>query len=115
MERRRERAEVHGNLCLYPREVMTPVPDPPVQSLLMYTSDEIDYEALSPTTLQALALEVDPFIATSALGELSIRDPGLAADAARTLLATTDDRYLLSSAASILLERDPESVLKALP
>ena len=82
----------------------------------MYTADEIDYESLTPETLLALALEVDPFIATSALGELSSRDPAAAVKAARSLLAETSDRYLLGSAATILLdENQPDAVLRALP
>jgi hypothetical protein len=87
------------------------VPDPPVSSLLMYTPDQIDFDALSTETLRALALEIDPFIATSALAELSIRDSKVATEASRTLLAETDDRWLRSSAFSQVLDADPAEAL----
>jgi hypothetical protein len=76
----------------------------------MYTPDDIDFGALSNETLQALALEIDPFIATSALSELS-RDPAVERATARALLRQTPDPWLRSSAFSITLDDDPDEAL----
>jgi hypothetical protein len=87
------------------------VTDPPVNSLLMYTPDEIDFGSLSTDTLQALALEIDPFIATYALAELSGRDRAVERATGRKLLGQTNDPWLRSSAFGIVLGDDPEAAL----
>ncbi len=87
------------------------MPDPPVSSLLMYTPEDIDFDALSDDTLRALALEIDPFIATSALAELTTRGPGAARDVAARLLEETRDPWLRSTAFEILLDEESERAM----
>ncbi|HEV2086728.1 MAG TPA: hypothetical protein VGR21_00320 [Cryptosporangiaceae bacterium] len=72
---------------------------------------EIDFDSLSPESIGALALKTDPFLATTALSELSSRDPRVEADIARTLLVNTPDPWLRSYAFSITLRNDPAGAL----
>lgn len=78
----------------------------------MYTPEDIDFEALSDDTLRALALEIDPFIATSALAELSARGGRAALDVARELLGTTSDPWLRGAAFEIVVEGDPALAMR---
>jgi hypothetical protein len=74
----------------------------------MYTPDEIDFGALSTDTVRKLALEIDPFIATYALAELSSRGGDAERETARALLDRTNDPWLLSSAFDTVLGDDPQ-------
>jgi hypothetical protein len=85
--------------------------DPPVSSLLMYTPDEIDFGSLSTDTVRALALEIDPFIATYALAELSSRGRDVERETARQLLRSTDDPWLRASSFDIVLGDDPQAAV----
>ncbi len=83
--------------------------DSPLHSLC--TTGEIDFDSLSPESIGALALKTDPFIATTALSELSSRDPRVEAETARALLTNTPDPWLRSYAFSITLRNDPAGAL----
>lgn len=87
--------------------------DPQLAHLLMLSADEISYESLPTETLSALALQMtDPFIATSALGELAQRDPQQTKnDAAHILERGTWDRHLTAFALTLLYDRDPDGGL----
>ena len=77
--------------------------------LLTLDHDAIDYRALPDQTLRALALEVEPFIATSALTELAIRRSAAAADVAWTILTRSEeDRHLRALALEDLFTFEPD-------
>jgi len=83
-----------------------------VDELLMLNHDDIDYHGSPDDLLQALALEVDPFIATSALAELSLRRSDLAADTAGAILTRpAEDRYLRATALEVLFSRDRDRAI----
>ncbi len=80
-----------------------------VDELLMLNHDAIDYQKLPDDVLRELALEVEPFIATSALSELSIRRSELAGNTAWTLLTRPEsDRHLRAAALGVLFKFDPD-------
>ena len=77
--------------------------------LLMLTDDQIEYSSLSEPVLRQLALDVEPYIAQSALTELLLRESNEAvATACHILSGTRADRYLRATALKILfrMERD---------
>jgi hypothetical protein len=83
-----------------------------VDELLMLNHDMIDYDSLPDEALRQLALEVEPFIATSALTELSIRRGALAAPTAREILDRADsDRHLRAAALEVLFKLNRDQAL----
>lgn len=77
--------------------------------LIMLTDDEIDYENLSDHVLKGLALDVEPYIAQSALTELLLRESSQAVPTAVKILSSSlADQYLRGTALKILfrMERD---------
>jgi hypothetical protein len=82
-----------------------------VDDFLLLTDDQIDYASLDLGMVAQLATQrVEPFIATSALHELSRRDPATARDAAEGILGgDLWDHRLAAYALYILFNRDAES------
>ncbi|NER19774.1 MAG: hypothetical protein F6J96_03245 [Symploca sp. SIO1C2] len=73
----------------------------------MMTSEEIDYSNLSEEVLKQLALSEDAFIATEALGELSMRSSNTIIPVAKEILShSNSDIYLKSSALETLFDLD---------
>jgi hypothetical protein len=81
-----------------------------LDELLLLPDDQIDYERLDRTMLRELATQsYEPFIATSALGELRVRRAVEARDASLAILASElPDRHLRSFALTTLCEVDEE-------
>ena len=80
--------------------------------LLMLTDDQIDYKSLSEQVLKRLALDVEPYIAQSALTELQIRESNEAVPTACQLLSSAQaDRYLQATAIEILFQMDRDKGL----
>jgi hypothetical protein len=81
-----------------------------IDDLILLPHDQIDYQGLAPDVLLALATQQDePFIATSALGELAARRGPEALAAVEAILAAEPwDRYLRAFAITILCGRDRE-------
>jgi hypothetical protein len=90
----------------------TPPDDPPtpkhVEQLLIHTPEDLDLAKLDTDTLFELATQrTEPFLATSALGELARRNTYHTRDAAETILRRPIwDRYLTAHAIEVLYERD---------
>jgi hypothetical protein len=85
-----------------------------IDYLLMMSDKDIDYKSLSEETLEQLALviEIEPYIANSALMELLIRNSPRAASTAWKILSTsTEERYLRSTALKIVFKMDREKAL----
>ena len=75
----------------------------------MLTDEEIDYEQLPEAMLEQLALDIEPYIANSALAELIIRESPRATSVALEIMATkSHERYLLSTALLALFRLDRE-------
>jgi hypothetical protein len=88
------------------------VTDRAILDLLLMNADDIDYDSLPTATLRALAVEVEPYIATYALAELSSRDQRAAGQAAREILAgQTADAYLRSSALRALYRANADEAV----
>jgi len=87
-----------------------------VDDLLLLPADEIRYADLDEATLLALALQHDePFIATSALGELSRRNVPAAGAAALALLnGDWADRHLRAFAITTLHDADPDRAVEVM-
>ena len=92
----------------------TPTDHELIDRLLVLPAGEIRYDSLSTSTLSALATQLaDPFIATSALGELAQRGPQDTKDAAENILdRELWDRHLTAFALTLLYDRDPESGIR---
>jgi len=87
--------------------------DTEIDHLLILTADEIKYDSLSTLVLSKLALQnADPFIATSALGELTQRNSGAAGSAAEQIVERAVwDSHLTAYALTILYDRDPRNAI----
>ncbi len=84
-----------------------------VDQLLMLTDQEIDYRSFADEILEQLALESDPYIANSALNELSVRKSSIALETAWHLLAhSKDEHFLQSTALRIVFAADREKTLE---
>ena len=80
--------------------------------LLMLTDDEINYKSLSEEVLKRLALDVEPYIAQSALTELQIRESQEALPTACQILSSVQvDRYLQATAIEIIFQMDRDKGL----
>ena len=80
--------------------------------LLMLTDDQINYKSLSEQVLKRLALDVEPYIAQSALTELQIRESEEALPIACQILSSVQaDRYLQATAIEILFQMDRDKGL----
>lgn len=81
-----------------------------IDDLLLLPDDQIEYKALAPDVLLALAIQQDePYLATSALSELAARRGLEVHSAVDAILAAEPwDRYLFAFAITILcsLDRD---------
>ncbi|MEO8699881.1 MAG: hypothetical protein ABI867_07545 [Kofleriaceae bacterium] len=88
--------------------------DPEITGYLLQQADDIDYASLELPLLSKLATQLeDPFIATSALGQLARRDREAAARAAEQILdGSRGDRHLVAFALTVLFERDPASGIR---
>jgi hypothetical protein len=87
--------------------------DSEIDALLVLPADDIEYGSLSMPTLVALAIQTtDPFIATSALGELAQRDPRETTTAAERILdGDVWDPHLTAFALTLLYDRSPEAAM----
>jgi hypothetical protein len=85
-----------------------------VKELLLLPDDQIDYPSLDSGLLLELATQrEEPFLATSALGELTQRKDGHAREAAdRILHAAIWDKHLTAYALTVLFDRDPTATLQ---
>jgi hypothetical protein len=82
---------------------------------LLFPANEVPYTTLDPTVLLELATQQEePFIATSALGELAVRGEEGAKTAARAILRKPWDHQLTASALSILFDREPRETIAAM-
>ncbi len=80
-----------------------------ISDYYMLTDEEIDYEQLSEDILEQLALDIEPYIANSALTELTLRESPKAASIALEIMTTkSNERYLLSTALFTLFRLDRE-------
>ena len=80
-----------------------------INDYYMLTDEEIDYEQLPEEMLEQLALDIEPYIANSALAELIIRESPRATSVALDIMATrSHERYLLSTALLALFRLDRE-------
>lgn len=80
-----------------------------INDYYMLTDQEIDYEQLPEDILEQLALDIEPYVANSALGELIIRESPRATSVALDIMATrSHERYLLSTALLALFRFDRE-------
>lgn len=80
-----------------------------INDYYMLTDEEIDYEQLPEDMLEQLALDIEPYIANSALAELIIRESPRATSIALDIMATrSNERYLLSTALLALFRLDRE-------
>lgn len=93
--------------------INSPDHDALIDNLLVLPADEIHYDSLSTSVLSKLATQmVDPFIATSALGELAQRGPQETKNAAERILdGDTWDQHLTAFALTLLYDRDPERAI----
>lgn len=86
--------------------------EPLLDDLLITPHDQIRFDALSPGLLEKLAVqEFEPFIATTALGELAIRRADEGRRAALEILAHDWDRHLTAYALTVLFAYDPTSTI----
>lgn len=84
-----------------------------IEALIMLDDTDIDYTALSDETLGQLALENELYIATSALNELSSRNPTLIVPIAWQIIITEHGDYFLQKLAmELLFEHVANSVTK---
>jgi hypothetical protein len=86
--------------------------EPPLDDLLITPHDQIQFDRLSPGLLEQLAIqEFEPFVATTALGELAIRRADEGRPAALAILEHDWDRYLTAYALTILFSYDPDAAI----
>jgi hypothetical protein len=84
-----------------------------VDDILLTPYEQIEFEKLSSGLLAQLAVqEYEPFVATSALGQLAIRNVDEAQQAALAILDHDWDRYLTAYALKILFSRDPSTAIE---
>ena len=85
-----------------------------IDDILRIPDENFDYGALDTQRLVGLALQrYEPWLATSALGELAQRGAPETADAATTILrAEPWDVRLTAYALTILFNRDPELAIR---
>lgn len=84
-----------------------------IEELMMLDEHDIDYADLPGDTLGKLALGNELYIATSALNELSKRDPNLIVPIAWQIVVTKHgDYYLQKLAMELLFEHVANSVTK---
>ncbi|MDM8549007.1 hypothetical protein QUF72_02970 [Desulfobacterales bacterium HSG2] len=84
-----------------------------VEDIMMLDDHDINYAALPDDILGQLALCNELYIATSALNELSERNPTLTVPVAWQIIATEHgDYYLQKLAAELLFEHVASSVTK---
>lgn len=82
-----------------------------IEDIIMLDDDDIDYAAFPDETLGQLALCNELYIATSALNELSVRNPTLTVPIAWQIIATKHgDYYLQKLAVELLFEHAAGSV-----
>lgn len=80
--------------------------------LLLMNDCDIDYNTLSESMLKQLALEIEPYIAQSALAELHLRESSEAVPTAHKILVSKQaDQYLRGAALEILFRMDHDNVL----
>jgi len=83
--------------------------------LLLLPADEIQYPDLDGRVLYELAVQQDePFIATSALGELASRDSTDVVKAAQIILGDPWDHHLTAYALKLLFRRDHAAGMTAM-
>lgn len=86
--------------------------DSQVDQLLLLTDQEINYATLSDELLEHLALESDPYIATSAIDQLGLRKSPVAIETAEHLLTHANrEHFLQSSALRVLFAMDRQRAL----
>jgi hypothetical protein len=84
-----------------------------IEDIMMLDDYDIDYTTLSDDVLGQLALGNELYIATSALNELSRRNPTLTVPIAWQIIATEHgDYYLQKLAMELLFEHVANSVTK---
>ncbi|MDM8521427.1 hypothetical protein QUF64_15375 [Anaerolineales bacterium HSG6] len=84
-----------------------------VENIMMLDDYDIDYSALSDDILGQLALGNELYIATSALNELSRRNPAVIVPVAWQIIVTEHgDYYLQKLAMELLFEHVANSVTK---
>lgn len=88
--------------------------DPSIANFLIIPADEIRYDNLPIAIVSKLAIQkMDPFIATSALGELAQRDPQETKEAAERILEEPLwDPHITAFALTLLYDRDPDSAIQ---
>jgi len=80
--------------------------------LLLMNDCDIEYSSLSESMLSQLALEIEPYIALSALTELLIRESSEAVPTAVKILSgSLADQYLRGTALKILFRMDRDNAL----
>jgi hypothetical protein len=80
-----------------------------INDYYMLTDQEIDYDQLPEDILEQLALDIEPYVANSALTELIIRESPRATSVALEIMALIrHERYLLSTALLALFRFDRE-------
>ncbi len=84
---------------------------------ILLDAEAIPYGELDDQLLKRLVLEqADPFIATYALGELSMRSSELCRETAYTILQQrTADHFLLGQAFCVLYDSDKDAALRFIP
>jgi hypothetical protein len=86
--------------------------DLPVDDYLLVPHDQIDFASLPVATVLGLAVQViEPFVATSALGELAVRDVPEVRAAALQILSAPWDRYLTAYALTCLFGTDSAAAM----
>jgi len=84
-----------------------------VEDIIMLDDYDVDYAVLPDDTLGRLALCNELYIATSALNELSVRNPTLTIPVAWQIIATEHgDYYLQKLAMELLFEHVADAVTK---
>ena len=80
--------------------------------LLLMNDCDIDYSTLNESMLKQLALEIEPYIAQSALAELHLRESSEALPTALKILSRSQaDQYLHGAALEILFRMDRDNAL----
>lgn len=80
--------------------------------LLMMNDDDINYDHLSEDILATLALELEPYIASSALVELSARESTLLIPISQKILSNPlSDQFLQATALEILFEAEANQAM----
>jgi hypothetical protein len=87
--------------------------EPSIDDLPLTPYEQIEFEKLSSGLLLQLAVqEYEPFSATTALGELAMRNAPEARQAALAILDHYEwDRYLTAYALKILFRREPDPAI----